>query len=309
MCAGDDALLTATGSGLITWYSDIGATTQVGSGTSFLVSSATSTTFFFAVQQEGACASDTLAVPLIVMPVPTGVSIEGPTTVCVGDTLQLLLVGPPGTDATWSTPGGSITAPGILIAPVAPGDSGLYEASTFIGDCPGDVVSVVVDVNEAMTIDLGPDTALCEDQPMILQLPAGFYSILWSTGANTQAITAYAPGIYTVEAMDPRGCAANGQLVIDLMDCSVYIPNVFSPNDDGDNDVLEIIGFGEPLSLVIYNRWGQQVAELRGDVVKWNGRETSTNEPVPEGVYYYEAMVPIQGIEPIRKAGYVQVVR
>jgi gliding motility-associated-like protein len=64
----------------------------------------------------------------------------------------------------------------------------------------------------------------------------------------------------------------------------VIIPNVFTPNGDGMNDLF-VLNF--PYEKVeIYNRWGQKLFESNNNEAFWNGRTTSSNE-VPEGTYYY----------------------
>jgi gliding motility-associated-like protein len=71
--------------------------------------------------------------------------------------------------------------------------------------------------------------------------------------------------------------------------CEPLIPNVFTPNDDGVNDVWQTelcLDEGELATIMIYNRWGQKMCETIGKNAFWNGRTPSGNE-VPEGTYYY----------------------
>jgi gliding motility-associated-like protein len=69
----------------------------------------------------------------------------------------------------------------------------------------------------------------------------------------------------------------------------VYIPNVFSPNGDGKNDLFRpaMRGFAES-ELNIYNRWGERLFQSR-DNAGWDG--TYRGQPVPEGVYMYTLSV------------------
>ena len=67
----------------------------------------------------------------------------------------------------------------------------------------------------------------------------------------------------------------------------VIIPNVLSPNGDGQNDLFKIDGIGiKTVVMKIYNRWGQTVFESSQAKTGWNGRTNSGNE-VPEGTYFY----------------------
>jgi gliding motility-associated-like protein len=111
------------------------------------------------------------------------------------------------------------------------------------------------------------------------------------TGTSTSH-TFTLPGIYTVvlTATD-NGCSdvdtllvvVNGPVVIS----DILVPNVFSPNGDGQNDTWGVQGEGlVSLSAQVFNRWGQQVAELRTPGQVWDGR-SSSDDPAPDGTYYY----------------------
>ena len=70
------------------------------------------------------------------------------------------------------------------------------------------------------------------------------------------------------------------------VDCEIFIPNVFSPNGDGQNDRFEIEGIQSRQNTVrIFNRWGQVVFEANNYRNTWDGRN------VPDGTYFYEVVV------------------
>ena len=66
----------------------------------------------------------------------------------------------------------------------------------------------------------------------------------------------------------------------------VYVPNAFSPNNDGHNDVFRIfvpnLRFGE---LVIFNRWGEELYRSTDLDAAWDG--TNNGREVPEGVFVF----------------------
>lgn len=83
------------------------------------------------------------------------------------------------------------------------------------------------------------------------------------------------------------GCTDTTSTTITVTDDNpIVIPNIFTPNGDGENDLFAIIGNFKDMHIVIYNRWGQVMADLWGSKVKWDGRTTAGLE-VPEGTYYY----------------------
>lgn len=90
---------------------------------------------------------------------------------------------------------------------------------------------------------------------------------------------------------------------------TLIIPNVFTPNDDGVNDVFTIQSEGiENLSCIIYNRWGVKVAELKSAGQSWDGRTTSGQETV-EGFYYYIVQAKDREGKEITKTGYLHLLR
>ena len=77
-----------------------------------------------------------------------------------------------------------------------------------------------------------------------------------------------------------------------FMMCSkdnVHIPNAFTPNGDGFNDVFRPLLYEDALEEIttfdIYNRWGQKVFEGGGKEIEWDA--TFKGENVPSGVYIY----------------------
>jgi gliding motility-associated-like protein len=70
--------------------------------------------------------------------------------------------------------------------------------------------------------------------------------------------------------------------------CMLYVPNVFSPNGDGKNDVFELIADGfQGYHLVIFDRWGLKMFESFDHNDLWNGLVNNTGGEAPDGTYYY----------------------
>jgi len=86
---------------------------------------------------------------------------------------------------------------------------------------------------------------------------------------------------YTLVATDDNGCTANaGTLIVvrtDTLDpntclTSIYVPNAFSPNGDGVNDIFHVYGNGiDKMHLMIFNRWGELVFESLNQADGWDG--------------------------------------
>jgi gliding motility-associated-like protein len=98
-------------------------------------------------------------------------------------------------------------------------------------------------------------------------------------------------GCYTVEAVDSfeNKSPRSNQMCVD--DCIMYqLPNVFTPNGDGINDLFVSLNLNDVVQKVnmkIFNRWGQLVYETDDPAINWDGSFKKTSTKVPTGVYYY----------------------
>ena len=91
---------------------------------------------------------------------------------------------------------------------------------------------------------------------------------------------------YTLYASTPYGCPNQDAVSIKLV-ANIFIPNIFTPNNDGKNDRWHI-PFLDPLfggTVAVYNRLGQQVYISKQTIVDWDGNYKDT--PQPTGVYVY----------------------
>lgn len=100
------------------------------------------------------------------------------------------------------------------------------------------------------------------------------------------------PGEFNVEhwVENEYGCRDSvQQLAIIEGEHSLFVPNAFTPNSDGQNDVFKPQGEGIDdgnYSFQVYDRWGQLVFETSSPEEGWDG--TKNGEPLPEGVYVWK---------------------
>ena len=95
---------------------------------------------------------------------------------------------------------------------------------------------------------------------------------------------------YILQVETPGGCQATDSLRLTIID-RIFLPDAFSPNGDGINDVFTIQN-GQSLveTIRIYNRWGQVVFTSTGYGIPWNGYYD--DELVPRGMYNYIIKTP-----------------
>lgn len=95
---------------------------------------------------------------------------------------------------------------------------------------------------------------------------------------------------YLVTGTDSVGCIATAKIIV-VVEETAFVPNLFTPNHDGSNDVLKIYGLdqGRDFSFTIYNREGNTVFHTRiiaeAVSIGWDG--TAGGVAQPSGVYYW----------------------
>ena len=90
----------------------------------------------------------------------------------------------------------------------------------------------------------------------------------------------------------------------------LYVPNAFTPNNDGLNDVFMLKGTGfktETLEMYIYDRWGQLVYYTKDKL--WDGKSSVTNQLVQQDVYVWKVMMRSYDDQLKSYIGHVTVVR
>ncbi len=124
-------------------------------------------------------------------------------------------------------------------------------------------------------------------------------------GGNTKTIVLpKLSNLLVVEGEDAEGCLGRDTVLLKTKSCcTIWMPNAFSPNNDGTND-----GFGPAMlgplwqyALRIYNRWGQVVFTSFDAQKKWDGQ--IANRPADAGTYFYTLGAKCPGNEGIDLKG------
>jgi len=121
-------------------------------------------------------------------------------------------------------------------------------------------------------------------------------------------------GCYAVAAIDSFNNESDLSYVQCVDNCSYYeLPNVFSPNGDGINDIFKAtnpLEYVKKVDMKIFNRWGELVFQTDNPLIEWDGKIQNSNKIVSSGVYYYLCDVwepRISGLELRNIVGFIHV--
>ncbi|WP_158276157.1 T9SS type B sorting domain-containing protein [Brumimicrobium oceani] len=119
--------------------------------------------------------------------------------------------------------------------------------------------------------------------------------------------------LVTLMAFDDKNCSDTISAIINITEPEVTyeIPNIFTPNGDGENDFFKLINHDNILSLdiVILNRWGNVVFESKTVDFKWNGETKNSGSECSDGTYFYKLQFTDLGGNASEKKGFVQIAR
>jgi len=123
-------------------------------------------------------------------------------------------------------------------------------------------------------------------------------------------------GCYAITAFDENRNESEFSDIVCVDNCPAYeLPNTFTPNGDGSNELFVPIvnRFIESVDFIVYNRWGNKIFESRDPLINWDGTSFGGGE-VAEGTYYYTCRIFEQRVAgniegSIELKGHINVIR
>ncbi|MBI3509208.1 MAG: gliding motility-associated C-terminal domain-containing protein [Bacteroidetes bacterium] len=105
------------------------------------------------------------------------------------------------------------------------------------------------------------------------------------------------------------GCTDTTNTCIEITNSSYSIPNVFTPNGDGNNDLFVITNTGmQSLQCSIYNRWGELIYQWNSTSGGWDGK-TKNGSPASDGVYYFTARLTDYSEKVYDESGFIHLIK
>ena len=239
----------------------------------------------YALTVSNACGQATDAIVVSTLQSPPPFSLGPDTLLCPEETILLQV---PDIDYAWQWHDGYDSPIRIVDA------AGVY-GLVISNSCGVESDSIVVSIDDRIpVIAIDPSILWCVDDTITLDATQAFAAgYLWSTGATSSTIVVHEPGSFHVDVTVPCMTRGADMEIVPDPDCfiqsGIYIPNVFSPNGDGINDVFSIHP-GSTITMIsmegtIYDRWGNVVFASSAIPFTWDGRFGGEN--VMPGVYVY----------------------
>lgn len=339
-----EALLTLKGStgSVINWQSSADNSNWTSfeppnATPAYAVRNITANAWYRTIVKSGVCAADTsdvAAVKYVHVPFPAATFDPANAAICFGDSLLLHANITIGTSYSW-TPlstlsnvgNGNVSSLPLALQVLAkPISSTNYVLTVINAGCSNPLKDTFkISVAAPILVSAGNDTAVVIGQPLQLKVvvndpAANRFTWTPATGLNVTTIAnpiavlqkeSVPYIIYTVKAANADGCYGTDDIKVKvyLTAPDIFVPNAFSPNGDGRNDVIRpvCIGISKLVAFRLYNRWGQLVFSTSEINKGWDG--TLGGKQQASATYVYVA----QGIDytgqSITKRGIVELVR
>ncbi|MFC5412270.1 PKD domain-containing protein [Larkinella bovis] len=229
---------------------------------------------------QGGCEASDRKIVFVQLP-PT-VSLGPDTTLCPSPDFRLEVTASTGATYQWST--------GATTASIQPSASGTYSVVATQGACK------VSDEVKLTFLPL-PNFSLTKEVPLcvgdngkaVLQATgASDLTYFWPhSGDSTPRITVLDVGKYAIRVTGTNGCVrTDTAFVVDKCEPRVVIPDAFTPNGDGQNDLLDVFtSYVTDFEFRVFNRWGEVIFFSNDPEQKWDG--LYRGQAYPSMVYAY----------------------
>ena len=260
---------------------------------------------------------------VLIQPPPIIISSSVKNTTCVpnnGNVTAIVTGGIPMYTYGWST--------GVTVVTNATSEqlnnlvAGNYSATiTDANNCSATVKAILSNVNLGVITGIPAQQTINRGDSVAL-IASGAVTYNWSPGAGLSCtncpnplVTTTVTTTYTVTATDINGCSVTAMITIIVKtpcvdnETDLFIANVFSPNNDGQNDVVYIEGSGlTNIYWGIYDRWGNLLFEAYDQAHGWDGTKNGNRVDIGNYPYYLKATC-IRTNSEVRLKGNISIIR
>jgi gliding motility-associated-like protein len=223
--------------------------------------------YILKVTQAGCAKIDT--VQITTKPTPV-LNLGVDTSICSGTT-YLLNASYSGANYIWQD---GTTLPQYTVK-----TGGQYRVTSLLNNC-SITDTVLISFIPKPTVTLGLDTVICKGQSFTLKpLINTFTNYLWQDGTTVPFFEVTKPGVFILTINNKCGTAVDSIIVTEGL-CKLIMPNSFTPNGDGVNDIFRIkYPFAtKSFQFLIYNRYGEKIFETNDMRKGWDGTYKSIKQ-------------------------------
>lgn len=315
VCPGSSVQIIASGNGAVSWTPSVGLSDT----TIFnpIASPTATTTYYMTVTNDLCTVIDTVTVTVTNQADISGEDVE----ICEGETAELEITGFAQT-LTWS-PSETLSDPGSYTPFATPTETTTYTVIGTLENCENDTTQITVTVHPTPDIDLLTNQQVAQGQSIVIAEGDPTYTYNWSPATYLNCTDCPSPIVspdtnitYTVTYTDEFGCENTEEVNITLVnmcdEAMIGLPQAFTPNGDGLNDVFYVrsTSVQEVLEFQIYSQWGEPIVNrsrfaTNDPAFGWDG--THNGEPANTGVYIYQVKVtcPVDGTVLFKKGNFL----
>lgn len=269
--------------------------------------------------------SDTISLPVNLTKLAAAVG-PNDTSLCDGNPVQIFAFG--GVAYNW-TPANGLSSDTVSNPIVTIDSTTTYTVAITAIAADGDTCIITKSVTVFVPYSQLPELAASSDEDTLFAGQSTLlhaspfqndFNYLWSPASSLNSAiianpTATPPETitYLVVMTDSFECKREANVTIHVIQLScaeseVFVPNAFTPNNDGDNDIFYVRGNQiKELYFIVYNRWGEKVFESNDPKSGWNGfYKGAIAEPA---VYAYYARIICLNNDELIKQGNVTLLR
>jgi gliding motility-associated-like protein len=261
---------------------------------------------------------DTVGVTMLA---PLVANAGADVVICRYDSVQLGAALVKGQKYIWSSTAGlsDKTSPNPMASP----DSTIIYKLTVTGNylttgvsCPAVTDEVMVTVHQLPIVKAGPNDSITKGSSIQLVATGGLQyewtppNGLSNPGINTPVASPEITTKYTVHVVDIYGCKNEDSVLVTVLIPAVWVPNAFTPNGDGKDDIFIVRGQGiNDFDFGVFNRWGEQIFHSNNMASGWDGTRPVTGENLPPGAYVYYIKGVKTNNEAVNIKGMVNLIR
>ncbi|MBK9759230.1 MAG: gliding motility-associated C-terminal domain-containing protein [Flavobacteriales bacterium] len=224
--------------------------------------------------------------------------VSDANAVCAGTDVQFTATASGADSLVWQLgSAGTSTSASPLVNFTDAGEE-IITLTAYTGGCASEPFTDTVVVTAPVELQLSATSSPCAlTVDLVLFLSNADTCAIWLNGiqqpsacAPVQQLTVDAVGTYTLQvaANNTGGCGDTLTTTVEIAEgFGLYLPNVFTPNNDGINEEfgLPYLVPSSDFSLRVFNRWGLEVYATNDPQAPWNGQQDG--KPVPDGVYLF----------------------